>query len=194
MSIIQKTEEVIKSMCSEERAKNLFEFIEKIGAENYFSAPASSNEQYHNCFPGGLAEHNLNVLENLISLCDVSGLDVDPETICVIAILHDIGKVLNTDLKSFYVPQTEKWRLERGEIYFRDEGSVYFPTHQRSLWLIYEFGFKLSVQEYQAILLNDGQYINENKSYAHKETDIAKLLHMADMMALLKEKRNETQK
>lgn len=189
MTIIEKTEQVIKSMCSESRANDLFEFLDKIGPENYFSAPASSKEQFHNCFPGGLAEHNLNVLDNLMSLCDISSFDEDPETICVVSILHDIGKVLNTDMQPFYQAEKEKWKIERGELYSKNDGSVYLPTHQRSIWLIQHLKFNLSVYEYQAILLNDGQYVNENKAYANKEATLSNLLHMADMLAVMKEKK-----
>lgn len=184
----EMTSRVISNMCSEDRAAKLFDFLEKIGIDKYFSAPASSKEQYHNSFPGGLAQHNLNVVNSLIELDSIAGSEIDPETLCVVGILHDIGKVVNTDLTDFYVPETERWKLERGEIYSKNEGQIYMPTRQRTMWLIAHFGFKLSVEEYQAILLNDGQYLNENKSYANKECVLADLLHMADKLSLIKEK------
>lgn len=183
-----KTESLIESMCSEDRAQKLTELFEKIGAERYFTAPASSQEDYHNCFPGGLAEHNINVVNALFAIDEALGTNLNVESMCVVGLLHDIGKVMNTDFEDFYVVQDEKWKAEKGQTYTRSDGSIYFPTHQRSVWLLSEFGFKLSPEEYQAILLNDGQYLQENKSYAHKTCNLALLLHMADMAAMIKEK------
>lgn len=187
-----KTSSVIENMCSEERAAKLVDLLEKIGLEKYFTAPASSKEQFHNCFPGGLAQHNLNVVNSLIELDAIVDGGFDPETLCVVGILHDIGKVVNTDLVEFYSLETERWKIERGEIYSKNDGKVYLPTHQRTMWLITHFGFELSIEEYQAILLNDGQYLAENKAYANKECVLADLLHMADKISLIKEKAAET--
>jgi hypothetical protein len=186
---IENTQAVIEALCSEVRAQEILRVIQEIGPEIYFSAPASSKEDYHSCYPGGLAEHNLNVLKCLTTLNDSFKLGFSDESVCVVALLHDIGKTVNTDLKPYYVVAEERWKQERGEKYNADHGSVYFPTHQRSVWLLSKFGFALSAEEYQAILLNDGQYVQENKAYAMKECELASALHMADMLALIEEKR-----
>jgi hypothetical protein len=185
--VMEKTVTVLETMCSKKRAEEVSDFIEKIGVENYLYCPASSKEEYHNCFEGGLAIHNLNVFEKLIALDDIYKSGIPEESLAVVALLHDIGKVLNTDLKPFYVAETEKWKLDRGQLYSIDDGSVYLTTHQRTMWLIGHFGLKLSAQEYQAIFLNDGQYLQENKAYANKECVLAKLLHMADSLACMEE-------
>lgn len=192
--VANQTAEIIEAFCSDARAKQLNKFIENIGTEVYFSAPASSKKEYHGCYPGGLAKHNLNVVNALFSIVEACELGIDTESICVAGLLHDIGKTINTDLKPYYVPETENWKKERGEMYSRNEGSIFLPTHQRSIWLIHRFEFCLSPDEYQAILLNDGQYLAENKVYANRECELAKLVHMADNIALIKEKREETKK
>lgn len=190
----EKTEDVIKAMCSPDRADKIAKLIDDVGAENYFSAPASSRESYHNCYPGGLAEHNLNVVSFLIHLNEISELDFDYESLCVVGLLHDLGKVINTDFERFYKTEEERWKIDRGELFSKNDGSTYFTAHQRTMWILSHFGFKLSPEEYQAILLNDGQYIQENKPYAHKTNNLGLLLHMADTLALMKERKAENVK
>jgi hypothetical protein len=186
--VLERTNELISNMCSEARADALAEFLGKVGIERYLYAPASSKLDHHNCFAGGLALHNLNVFQFLVELDALRPReDFTTETLCVVAILHDIGKLCNTDLGDYYVPTTERWKLERGEEYTPTQGKIYLTTQQRTMWLISHFGFSLTAEEYQAILLNDGQYIDENKIYRNHECDLAKLLHMADMMACMKE-------
>lgn len=191
--VMEMTQEVVGALCSEDRAKELVSLIENIG-EVYFTAPASSKESYHSCYPGGLAEHNLNVLQNLVKLNETFDLGFKDESICVVSLLHDIGKTKNTSLDDYYQATEEKWKIERGEKYQGVQGEVYMPTHQRSVWLCQQFGFKLSAEEYQAVLLNDGQHVNENKVYSMKECDLAIALHMADMLALMQEKKGNQEK
>jgi hypothetical protein len=189
--LIEKTNSVIELMCSEETAKRMNDLLETIGVENYFTAPASSKDSFHNSFPSGLAEHNLNVLSNLIALNEAGEMEFTDEDMCVVALLHDIGKVVNTDGTPFYVPQTEQWKQDRGENYEYDYGSVYFPTNLRTMFVIQNAGFKLTPTQYQAILLNDGMYLDGNKVFMYRQTPLSILLHQADHLASMKEKKKE---
>jgi hypothetical protein len=184
--IVKVTGEYIDSLCSPERAKEVSRVLEELGT-TYITAPASGKTSYHNCFDGGLAEHNLNVLANLLVLNETFEMGFSDETILVTALFHDIGKVLNTDKEPYYQVTTDKWKRDRGEKYQGVPGSTYLPTHQRSVWLLQSLNFHLTADEYQAILLNDGQYVQENRVYAMKEGNLARLVHMADMLALMKE-------
>lgn len=56
----------------------------------------------------------------------------------------------------------------------------------RSLYLILP-NMMLTENEAQAILIHDGMYTEDNRSYAHKECDLAKLIHMADYWSAEKE-------
>jgi hypothetical protein len=189
--LAEKTSAVIELMCSEETAKRMNDLLDFIGVDNYFTAPASSKDSFHNSFPSGLAEHNLNVLTNLIALNEAGEMGFSDEDMCVVALLHDIGKVVNTDNNPFYVPQTEKWKKERGENYEYDYGSVYFPTNLRTMYVLQSAGFKLTATQYQAILLNDGMYLDGNKIFMYRQTDLSILLHQADHLASMKEKKKE---
>lgn len=185
---IEKIDKIIDVFC-DKRKEKVKEVFEKIGMF-YFSAPASSKEEYHYSFPGGLAAHSINVFKNLMKLNDTFQMGFDTESMVVCSLFHDLGKCCNSDLSGpFYKEQTEKWRKEKlGQNYEFDYGSVYFPTHQRTMIVLQSLGFQLKPEEYQAILLNDGQYIDENKSYRQKETDLALFIHMADMISSRKEK------
>jgi len=188
--VVKLTSEYIKTLCSPERSESLLKIIESLD-EVYFTAPASGKNSYHSSYDGGLAVHNLNVLRNLVLLNEAFELGLSDESVCVVAFLHDIGKVVNSDNQPYYTPTEMRWKRERGENYDVNPGSVYFPTHQRSMWLLQKFGFTLNAEEYQAILLNDGQYLNENKAYAMRECTLARALHMADMLSLIKETREQ---
>jgi hypothetical protein len=52
----------------------------------------------------------------------------------------------------------------------------------RSLFIVSKF-IDLTEEEAQAIRYHDGQYIDENKSVAHKETKLTRLLQYADNWA-----------
>lgn len=190
--LIETTEELITALCTQSRAEELAKFLQSVG-EDYFTAPASSRESYHSCYPGGLAEHNINVLRNLIQLNENFNLEFSDESMCVVALLHDIGKTWNTSGENYYQPTEEKWKADKGEKYQTVPGKIFLPTHQRSVWLCQHLGFKLMPDEYQAILLNDGQHVQENRVYSMKECNLALALHMADMLALMQEKKEANQ-
>lgn len=193
--LVEDTISLIENFCSKERAEKLLKLIEDIGQEKYFSAPASSKNDYHNSFPGGLAEHNLNVLMNLKDLVDTFKFsdEITDEEICVASILHDIGKAANTDGDEFYVAMQEKWKKDKGENYDYSYGSTYFPTNQRTLFLIQKHNFELSPKEYQAILLNDGLGLEGNRVYSFRQNTLTLLLQMADQLATIKEKKQAKQ-
>jgi hypothetical protein len=65
---------------------------------------------------------------------------------------------------------------------------VFFNVAQRSLRLLTQFNVPLTDEESQSILVHDGQYLAENKPYAHKECWLALLLHQADVIACRVEK------
>ncbi len=155
--------------------------------DRLITTPASSHVQYHSCYPGGLIQHSLRVYRNLKKLADSflpSGLD---ETLILVSLLHDIGK-LGSMLEPYYIESTNQWRIDNlGECYTTNSNLTYLGTAQRSIFIINGLGIMLTEEEYQAILIHDGQYVEENKRYAHKETMLGLLLHQADMIACKQE-------
>lgn len=161
-----------------------------IGAA-YFTAPASSREEFHSCYPGGLAQHSLNVLGYLKKFADaVQDMHRVPwtaDTLVFVALFHDLGKA-GDGLEEYYVPTEHRWKRERGEHYDINQRCLQMPTSERGLYLLQQHGITLSHEEYTAIRLNDGQYVRENEPYRNREPELALLLHWADMWATRQEK------
>lgn len=79
---------------------------------DFFTAPASG--KYHNCRPGGLCNHSLNVYD---CLCDILsrpalrekyGCDPSDETVAIVSLLHDLCKV------NFYKESTRNVKNDAG--------------------------------------------------------------------------------
>lgn len=184
---VDKVQKLIEEL-GEDRKENI-KFVLTQCSPAYWTAPASSKEEYHYSHPGGLVKHSLNVFANLVTLNDAFNMNFNPESMLVVSLFHDLGKALNTDLKDYYEPQDEQWRKDKlGQNYKPKYGQVYLPNHQRSLFLLQKFEFPLNPEEFQAILLNDGQYLQENRGYGLKECPLALYLHIADRLALEQEK------
>jgi 23S rRNA maturation-related 3'-5' exoribonuclease YhaM len=79
--------ELLKST-KKEGMENLIIWLEK---EGFFNAPGST--KFHGNYPGGLAEHSLNVYILFNALCDQFKVNLPPESRAVTALLHDICKV-----------------------------------------------------------------------------------------------------
>lgn len=159
----------------------------KVG-EIYFTAPASTREEYHSAYPGGLAVHSLNVVANLHKLCKAlcPGKYAD-ETIIFAGLFHDLGKVGDGE-QEYYLPHHSDWHRKQGMLFEVNQKCVSMPTSERGLYILQKAGIELSSDEYLAIRLNDGQYDQTNKAYAMKEPDLALLVHWADMWACKQEK------
>ena len=182
--------QIIEARVSTTRKKKILEMLEGDYGVLYFTAPASSRDAYHYNWPGGLAQHSINVYKNLRKLNEAFDQKFSEESMVIVSLFHDIGKASTSELdKPFYSPQTEEWRLKRGWTHEFTPDPVYMPTHVRSIFVLQHFGIVLTPDEFTAIYLNDGQYADENKPYRLKECPLALMTHMADRIALEQEKK-----
>jgi hypothetical protein len=149
--------------------------------------PASNNLNYHCAYPGGLVEHTLNVLKFAVSIKNVIDSSVPQESLIMSVLFHDIGKIGNDEF-DYYINQDSNWHREKGMVYKYNPKLPYMPVAQRSIFLLQFNEVKLSSDEFTSILIHDGQYINENKSWAMKEPTMALIVHQADVLANKKEK------
>jgi hypothetical protein len=69
--------------------------IEFLETSDFFTAPAST--KYHACYEGGLADHSLSVEKIFDHKNKVYKLNLEPATVTICGLLHDICKV------NFYV-------------------------------------------------------------------------------------------
>lgn len=158
--------------------------------DRLLSAPASSRTEYHNCFVGGLVEHSLRVLKNCTRLMKVAPdiyKDIPEESVVFAALLHDLGKVGDLE-HDRYLPQTNNFYRERGNLYEMNHAMPYSTVPHASMFILQHFGIKTTWAEWQAILLNDGMILPENKPYSMHETPLALLVHQADRLACQQEK------
>ena len=73
------------------------------GATDYFTAPAST--KHHHSYPGGLAEHSLEVYDAMIKLDEAFQTKITSDLIVVASLLHDLCKT------NYYV-RGVKWRKD----------------------------------------------------------------------------------
>lgn len=161
-----------------------------IGQE-YFVAPASSREEFHGCYPGGLCQHSLNVVSSLYRMSKALCPDRwDKSTLAFVGLFHDLGKVGDGE-RPGYVPNPSDWHRNKGMLYEVNARCVYMPSSERGLFLLQRYGIVLEAEEYLAIRLNDGQYEKANDGYKMREPDLALLLHWADRWSVSVEKDSE---
>jgi len=176
-------------------------FMEKLGdrsdaalalvdglGERLALCPASSRKEYHHAIPGGLVDHSLRVLSNALKLVKAFGWDVPKDSLIIGCLLHDLGKVGDHE-QDYYIPQTDGWRVEKmGEIYKHNKDMQYMTVPDRGVWLCQHYGLRLTQPEFMAILLNDGQYADENAPYKMKEPLLVDIVHIADYISTKQEK------
>ena len=167
--------------------------FEIIGNE-FFSAPASGREEYHGCYPGGLADHSLRVTTTLVRLATTLVSNKFPkEQLLFLGLMHDLGKV-GDGVVPYYVPnegQDNAWKRKKGWLYDTNPDlQPYMPVCDRTMFLLNKFGITVTAEEYVAIRISDGPYEKSNEKYSMKEPDLAVLLHMADRWATAIEKQS----
>jgi putative nucleotidyltransferase with HDIG domain len=170
-----------------DRSPVMIEMVEALG-ERLAVCPASTRTNFHNAFPGGLVDHSLRVLTNAMNLIKAYGWKVPKDSLIIGTLFHDIGKVGDHE-KDLYLPQTDSWKKDKyGELYTWNADLPYMSVPHRSIFLCQHYGLRLTHDEMLALLLNDGQYAEENKSYQLKEPLLADVVHMADLIATKQEK------
>jgi hypothetical protein len=160
--------------------------------------PASSIAHFHNAFAGGYVDHVLRVMDCALTLHNtwtVCGADMSgytEEELLFAAMHHDLGKVgFPGDGNEVYQVETSDWhRKNQNKMYRHNENIPFAMVPDLSIWLLQEYGIKLSWNEYQAIKIHDGMYDDANKPYfvarsaqAKLKTNLPIILHHADHMA-----------
>jgi len=182
LDIFQKFISITEQISNEHNNKAIKCIMDNIG-ESFFATPASGRLAYHNCFPGGLCAHSLNVYSVFKKLAASYGTDFNEDDIIIAALFHDLGKT-GYNGKPYFVEKNSKWHQEKmGLFYEHNEDLRYMPHAQRSLQILSDYDVRLSNDVYTGILIHDGQYVAENKPYSMKEGRFALLLSMADRLA-----------
>ena len=173
---------------SDTRRKEIELMMEKIG-ERYFTSPASYKTELHNCFGGGLLIHSLCTVKNLKEICGLWYSEASADSMITVGLFHDLGKIGAINGEMLYIPVSETWKVQRGQLYDYNKNIKDGLTHaQRSARLLSYFQVSLTDEEYIALLFHDGLYKTENICFNNTCTKLALLLHWADHWATVGEK------
>lgn len=154
-----------------------------MNSEGFWEAPASTKEEYHGAWPGGLADHTLSLVRHMAAMDEAWECGLDPGQMVLVGILHDIAKA-GVDGKPYYLAQESKWHQDKlGQKYKYNDSLPAMGQNTMSLYLAQKHGIILSTDEYQAIMGQDGLFSNEGKSVwesRRKPCKLAFVLHFSD--------------
>ena len=164
-----------------ERRDALLGCVEFLEAEtSWLTAPAST--RFHLSVPSGLLRHSVNVARTLLQLRNTLAPAISEESCVLSGLFHDLGKV-GMPGTPYYLPNPDQWRVRnRGIRYIVNRSLAHMDIATRSLFLL-AGRIPLTDGEAQAIRYHDGQYIEENRSVAHREVPLTRLLQYADNWA-----------
>lgn len=154
--------------------------IKYLETSDFFTAPAST--KFHNSFAGGLAQHSLNVYNNLVEITKDKGFN--NETLIICALLHDICKTY------FYTVEMRNKKNDNGEWikepYYTVKDEMPLGHGEKSCFIIQKF-IKLTNEELYAIRWHMGGFeAKENYNYisdTFNKYPLAVYLHVADLLS-----------
>ena len=178
---VKERYEILKSKVvnRKEEFSKLINFMEN--ETDYLKSPAST--RFHLCREQGLLEHSVNVAEAMLKFKNAVAPEIDDESCIIVALIHDLGKAGMPGnpqyLENEPTPKQKQYGFPASVPYRMNESLVYLSVPVRSLYLAIPH-IKLSESEVQAVMYHDGQYVDDNKSVATKETPLLLLLQYAD--------------
>jgi len=177
---------------------NVIQMLENLG---FFNAPASI--KFHGNYPGGLAEHSINVYEQAMYIWKIEQKvrpeavsDITEENIIISALLHDICK------SELYKP-VKKWKKDdennkwfQYDTYEKVYSDFPFGHGEKSVIRLLNCGFKLTESEMLAIRWHMGgfdisEYQDSRKCFdsAADKSSLVAIIVSADWLATrIKEK------
>ena len=191
----------IENLLRSTELEGIEDLIKYLNDSDFYTAPCSTI--YHGSYEGGLAEHSLNVynafnfLYDNLKDSDFNLPEIDPISITLITLLHDLCKI-NT-----YQPSTKNKKVYHENGSKQDNGGRYdwevVDVYERkpllpmghggkSVFIIQQF-IKLSTEEAQAIFWHMGGFdISPYQTLGEMGTTyennlMAFLLHQADMLS-----------
>jgi hypothetical protein len=190
---IEQNWKKFRSLCEKtgDRAPVIMRMLDEL-EDRLCLCPASAKLDYHGAFAGGLVDHSLRVLNNLVRINNAYEWKLNKVSMIIGALFHDIGKVGmpgKDSANDFYLPQTDQWLADkRGEVYKYNNDIQYLSTPDRSLFLMQHYGVVLTTEEWLAIKLNDGFKPEENKKYCLKISPLVVGVQTADYISTMEEK------
>ena len=188
MSAKEEFIEIFREHVHRDGAEALLDYL--TNKSDFFTSPASA--RYHGAYAGGLCEHSLNVYHCLTDylarerVTDLYGLEYSPESIALVALLHDVCKI------GCYKPSTRNVKGEDGKWTqvptFTYEDPLPYGHGEKSVYVINGF-VRLTREEAMAIRWHMGFSDNDFKAggfsvgNAFEKFPLALLTHLADLQA-----------
>ena len=120
-------------------------------AERILMCPAEPRNDSPGCEPGGLIQQAITVAKGMKRLNDGFNMGTTTESILLVGLFHEIGKIGNLD-EPYFIPEEESWRREKlGAFYKPNERLCRKTIPERSLFLLNHYGVKLTEEEFMAI-------------------------------------------
>lgn len=197
MSAKEEFIEIFREHVHRDGAEALLDYL--TNKSDFFTSPASA--RYHGAYAGGLCEHSLNVYHCLTDylarerVTDLYGLEYSPESIALVALLHDVCKI------GCYKPSTRNVKGEDGKWTqvptFTYEDPLPYGHGEKSVYVINGF-VRLTREEAMAIRWHMGGFDESVKggsfalAHAFEKYPLAVKLHLSDLEATyLHENRSE---
>ncbi len=169
-----------------EGADKLLDWLER---SDFFVAPASTRR--HNAFKGGLCQHSINVYKRLVKLLQFEYGDdwqtkVNPESVAIIGLLHDVCKV-DTYVEDYRNVKDDEgvWRKKP---YYKVEDNLPYGHGEKSVYIISAF-IRLTREEALAINWHMGEFDIRVQNGSYMISDVfykyplCFLSHLADLSA-----------
>jgi hypothetical protein len=159
-------------------------------------APASGKLHYHAAYVGGYLDHVLSVYDLAIKLATTyvkagGKANFSKVELVFAALNHDLGKI-GDENGTYYIPEKSEWHREKQNKYFSHNKDIaYLTVFDRTMYLLSQYGVKISQSELLAIRLANGLFDDATKPYFLNHipfplsSNIGYILHWADHMATI---------
>lgn len=183
----------VKTYFSDKRRDKILELLREYYSR-ILTSPASSKKYYHCCFDGGWLIHTLNVIDNGLKLAKLwvaEGIKKDwtDSELVFACMFHDFGK-LGDENGKMYINEKNSWKRNHGTMYSFNPNLEYMKVQARSIYILQSKGIKITMNEYFGIMLADGLFDTDNKTYYHAfetgqtmTTNLPIIVHHADQMS-----------
>lgn len=115
--------------------------------------PAEPRTDSPGHYPGGLIEQALVVTKGMKKMNDGFGFDVQSDSIIVVGLFHEIGKVGGiSPPEPYFIDEDSSWHRDKlGAFYKHNDRLSKLSVSERSLLILQHFGVQLTEDEWQAI-------------------------------------------
>lgn len=148
-------------------------------------APASTRTEYHYCYPGGLAEHSLDVAVQLNRLADsLCPAKYDFKRLTFLALVHDLGKA-GDGVNEYYSIKNSDWHQKQGICYEINSKCQVANVAHRTLFLLQKWGYIFNnFDEYLALLLVETDPKEMPDIYRYNTPELVSLLNWANTWSI----------